>query len=306
MDNQIYIPYLSPLKFVVKDLDYDYSIKHLDVALQRNQIYNFQAKNYYYQKFQNSDTLAFQIVSNFGPCSIELVDCKNAIKATGTLTNISNTYYQIPFVAYKCNIDISAIDEGYYYVQVKFGTGLSLTTLISEPILIAETFDNTVLFEYSHTTNYGGAIFQNGEKFQFRFEAVFQDFQPQSNDTYFEDQSVDLVILSSFKFRTWKLIIGNAGGIADWIADKVLDILGCDMVLIDGKQFCKNQGSKLEPTRDRLTPLAGWSIEVRESKSRNGITISNNVPLDNDVIVTYVVEPYVFGNVSDVNIIKVQ
>ena len=191
-------------------------------------------------------------------------------------------------------------------MQLKFGSGLSLTTLISEPILIAETFENTAIFEYSHSTNYGGAIFENGETLKFRCEAVLQDFQPQSNDTYFEDQTADLVLLSSFKFRTFKLIIGNASGVADWIADKILDILGCDKVLIDGNQYCKNQGSKLEPNRDRLTPLAGWSIEVRESKSRNGVTISNNQPLDNDVIVSYVVEPYVFGNLGDVNIIKVQ
>lgn len=306
MANQIFLPYINPIKLVVENLSYNYNIKHLDDALLANQIYNYQTQKDYFQKFQSSDTIYFQIASNFGSFSYDIIDCNNVIKQSGSSSVITNTYYALPFVCYETSIDISALDEGKYYIRVKVGFGSSITTLISEPFEVAEEHINTSLFTYKHSTNIGGAIFQNNETFYFRCEAVLQDFQPQSIDTVFEDQNADLITLSSFQFRTWKMLIGAAQGVPDWVIDKLSKIFGLDTVLIDGKQFIKQQGSKFEVSgSDRLVPMRGWVVEVRESKARTGVLIENDIPLEGSIIVEYIIDPLVFGNIDNITIQKV-
>jgi hypothetical protein len=307
MANRIYLPYLNSIKLVVENLAYNYNLKHLDDALLTNQIYDYQTSKKYFQKFQNDDLIYFQIVSNFGSFSYDVVDCNNNIKLSGGSSIVNNTFYSLPFSCYEASINISTLDEGEYYIRVKVGFGSSITTLISEPISVSSNHINTALFSYRNSINTGGAIFQNNETFHFRCEAVLQDFQPQSIDTVFEDQNADLITLSSFQFRTWKLLIGAAQGVPDWVIDKLSKIFGVDTVLIDGKQYVKQQGSKFEVVgSDRLVPLRGWSVEVRESKARSGVIIDNDMPLDGNVIVEYIIDPLVFGNIDSITILKVE
>mgnify|MGYP000892755657 CR=1 FL=1 len=306
MANEIFIPYINPIRLYVKNLQYDYNFKHLDVALNENQILDFQTNVKYYNKVQKKDNISFQIITNYGPITVRIIDCNNNVIANGITSTIPNIYYKSPYIAYKCDIDTTTVAEGVYYVEVIVGMSAPYTTLISEPIYIASYIKNTVLFEYSNSINYGGAIFQNGEIFKFRTEAILTDFQPQRDDEVFTDQNNDIVMLSSFPYRTFKLIIGNAKGTANWVVDILNHILGLEKVLIDGKQFTVNDGAKFEPNRDRLYPLSGWTIELREAFARNGVTVSNDIPLQNDVIVTYVIEPKVFGNPSPVFIQQAQ
>jgi len=306
MPNRIFLPYINSVKLVVGNLNYNYNLKHLDDALFPYQIYDYQTQKNYFQKFQSSDTIYFQIASNFGSFSYDIIDCKNVVQQSGSSSIVTNTYYSLPFVCYEAGIDISGLDEGNYYIRVKVGFGGAITTLISEPFAVAEEHINTALFSYKNTTNIGGAIFQNNEVFYFRCEAVLQDFQPQSIDTVFEDQNADLITLSSFQFRTWKMLIGAAQGVPDWIIDRLSKIFGLNTVLIDGKQFIKQQGSKFEVAgSDRLVPLRGWSVELRESKARTGVIIENDIPLEGDVIVEYIIDPLVFGNIDSITIQKV-
>lgn len=302
----VQIPNINPIKLVVKDLQYNYNIKHLDIALQANQIYSFQSKKYYYQKFNKTDLIYFQLISDFGGCTVTLVDCEDNQIAVGTSVAINNTFYNIPNVCYGCSINLNTVPDGYYYVKVIVGFGLNATTLISEPILVADNFPNTALFEYYNTSNINGVIFQNNEKFYLRCEAVLHDFQPQSIDTVFEDENADLITLSSFKFRTYKLIIGNSLGVADWMIDKLANAFGVSNTYIDGLQFTKQQGAKFERNSDRLVPLAGWTLEVRETKSRNGTTIINNLPQTSSVVVSYLIEPFAVGNLTPVTVIQIQ
>lgn len=307
MANEILIPYINPIRLFVRDLQYDYNFKHFEIALHQNQILDFQTKVGYYAKVQRQDKISFQIIANYAPVTIRIIDCNNNIIANGIATVIPNSYYNVPYVAYNCNIDTTAVaDDGIYYVEVIVGMSAPFTTLISEPIYIADYIKNTMLFEYSNSTNIGGAIFQNGEIFKFRTDCILTDFQPQRDDTVFANQENDLVMLSSFTYRTFKLLIGDAKGTANWVIDIVNHILGMEKVLIDGKQFTINDGAKLEPNRDRMHSLSGWIIELREAFARNGVTISNDIPLQNNVVVTYVIDPKVFGNPTPVFIQQAQ
>lgn len=49
---------------------------------------------------------------------------------------------------------------------------------------------------------------------------------------------------------------------------------------------------------DKLYPMAGWTIEVREAKANNGVTFSNDLPTGSDVISIIFDEPVLFGDTA--------
>jgi hypothetical protein len=308
MPNTIKLPTVSPYKLVLENYTQSsrYHTKHFDDSLFQYQNYQWQQGTKYFQPVQNNDSIYLQLVSNYGPVSARLIDCNRSVIATGVINVIPTNYYVNPDVVYGITIDISSVPDGVYFINVLVGSGGAETSLIGEPLEIKADHPNTILFEYNNTTNNFGAVFQNGEVFSLRAEAGLADFQPGSNDTVYEDQKADLVMLYSQAFRTWKLVMGGAQGFPDYMADRINRILGCDTILFDGKRFTKTAGAKLERNGDRYFAKAGWSIEVREAFARDGATIENNQPLENSVAVIYVVDPQLFGKTSDVNIIKVQ
>lgn len=323
MANNIQIPVLNPVKLFVENYSKPakYNTKHFDDYAFREQLYPWQQGERYFQKFQTTDLILNHVISNYGPVSCKLIDCSRNTIVTGTVTTITSNYYQLPDVVYRLFVDLSTVPNGVYFLNVLIGVGGSEVSLISEPIQIG-VFPNTALFEYSNTTNKGGIVFekgtvvqdsggglillQDGEVLALRVEAGLVDYQPGSNDTVFEDQSADLVTLNSQTFRSWKLVLGDAKGIPDYMIDRAKEVFACDTVLIDGKQFTKSEGAKWEPNGDRTYAKRGWTIEVREAHNRDGLTISNGIPLDQSVSVLYVVDPQLFGKTGEENIIKVQ
>jgi hypothetical protein len=297
MANTIYLLDISPVKLFKENysIDAKYHTKHFNNAAYYDQIKPYEIAKYYKQKFQTNDSLYFQLVANFGPVEVLLVDCDGATIVSGTDTAISTGFYTAPFYAYGCNIDLSAVAAGTYFVKVKIGSGGSLTTLISEPLQVAEDHPGTILYEYTNSKNEFGAIFQNGETFSFRCEGYIQDFTPGSNDVVYEDEPANLTRLSAVPYRAFKLAIGNEEGVPDWVADRVNRIFACDDVLIDGKAFTRPQGSKMEKKSEEGYPMSGWLVELRESKARNGATIENDIALEDDVVVVYIADTSLFG-----------
>jgi hypothetical protein len=298
MANIINIPFANSIRFAIEAyiVPQQYNTPTFDESLFENQILNFQQSKKYYQKVQKTENISFQFSTNYGPVSARLIDCKKNLIANATITQPPTSIFTPPFTGYLANIDISSVQEGEYWVQVL--VGVPEVSIISEPIYINDFHANTMMFEYSNSENDYGVVFQNGETFQFRCEAALVDFQPGSIETVYEDEIADLVRLSSSPFRTWKLKIGTAQGVPDWVADKINRIFACDNVLIDGKPFTKNEGSKMERNGNPLTQMAGWTFEVRESKARQGLTIQNNIPLNQRVDVIYITDTSFFGPVG--------
>lgn len=310
MANRIKILDIAPLRFVPKTLTLDprYHVKHFDNALAADQIFRWEEKKYYAQKYQNNDELYWQIVSNYGPISARLLDSKGNIKAVATIAAISSTFYTTPEACYGCGIDLTGLDEGGYQVEMIFGAGGTETRMISEVLYVKSDHPDTLLFEFSCQNNEQGAIFQHREVFSFRVEGALHNYQPGTNDVVFEDEPANLVRLSATPFDTFKLSIGGGAGVPDWVVKKLNKILACDTVLIDGRQFVKPENAKWEKKTEDGSPLSGWSIDLRPAKTRNGLIIENDIPLDNSVVVVYVGEQDLFGplGAGTGNIIKVE
>lgn len=295
MSNKISIPLLSPVRWVVKDLSIESGVQpSFDAALFENQILSFQEKKRYFQKWQKSDTIATPITSNVAPSAVVLVDCTGATVKAGTISTVASGYITAPDVQYLFTIALSDVAEGFYWLKATFGS----TVLLSEPLEVATTHKNTILFNYGNDINEYGIIFRTGKTFNFRCEAVLQDFQPGSNEVVFEDQPANVVRLSSFVFRSFKLIIGNAHGVPDWIADKINRIFSCDTVLLNGKQFVRPEGSKMDRNGDRSYPMSGWTFDVREAKARDSEVIEAGIPVERQISVIYDLETTGFGDLD--------
>ena len=168
--------------------------------------------------------------------------------------------------------DLFAIPEGHYYVLIQCreeqggGTLYTRTYVISEPIHVAQTHKETMLFEYENSYNAQGIIFEQlGDKFQFRVHSALTELTPDSKFTTYEDEPLNLEMLSGTPFRLWTLGIGgNGNAIPQWIADKIERITLCDTFKIDGKDYTRNEGAKLEANRKQRTPLFSWKITLRE------------------------------------------
>lgn len=299
MSNKITIPLLSPIRWVVKDLSIESGVQpHFDTALFENQRLSFQENKRYFQKWQKSDTIATPITANIAPTAFVLVDCTGTTVKAGTIATVASGFITAPDVQYLLSIALSDVAEGFYWLKATFGSGGSATVLLSEPLEVATTHKNTAVFNYGNDINEYGIVFRDGKTFNFRCEAVLQDFAPGSNEVVFEDQPANMVRLSSNPFRSFKLIIGNAHGVPDWVADKINRIFGCDTVLINGKQFVRPEGAKMDRNGDRSYPMSGWSFDVREAKARDSEVIESNIPVDDQISVIYDLDTTGFGDLD--------
>ncbi len=308
MANQIVLLDIAAVKLFLQTqtLDSRYHTWHFNVnSFYDSQLY-FQERKIYCQKWQTNENIYVQLASNFGPVTARLIDAEENIIAPAVVTTLSQSFYFTPFAAYGITVNLAGITAGIYWLQVLVGGTGTETKLISEPMMIAEDWPGTIQFEYSHSENEYGAIFQNGEKMYFRTEGVIDDFTPGITETVFEDDPGNIVRLSSTTHRSFKLSIGNEAGVPDWVADKVNRIFGCDSVLLDGKQFVRPEGGKMEPKGEEGYPMRGWKMDIREAKNRNGLTIENDIPQNNSVVLIYIGENALFGLTGDSYITKVE
>lgn len=293
--NSIIIPHASPVRFVKMNASTE-DYKHFDEVLYEDQILDFQEKIRYYQKWKNSDTVSFPVISNFGVPSIKLVDCELKQVVACSVESVSTDYYQSPDVYYMAQADLTGVDEGIYWFLID----VSGEKFLSEPQYIAEQHDNTILFNYDNDKNEFGLVF-DGFSYSFRCEAILSEFLPGSKEKVFEDEPANIYTLSSNPFRVFKLIIGDAKGVPDWVADKINRIFACKKVLLDQKQFGRTDGSKMERNGDPLVPTSGWTMEIRESKARDVLVMGNDRLIETDVTMTYVVDTTLFGSGYNAN-----
>lgn len=90
---------------------------------------------------------------------------------------------------------------------------------------------------------------------------------PASKDSDFEDQPLDLTLLSSVPFDLYELIIGDARGVPDYMIKMINRILSCKYKKIDNRYYEKSTGAKWEPNEQDGYPARGWRLEMREAEN---------------------------------------
>lgn len=296
MNNLIY-PDLNPVKFVELEpvVVPQYRTKMLEDYRFGDLQFAWNNKTKYYQKWQTSDVTYLQFESNFDPISVDIVDRYGIVRAThNALQKRANRY--IPgYYVYEVAASWAAITPGCYYMQIV----LPDRVCISEPILVSDKFENTVLLEYRNTRYHGDVIFETGIKFGLRVEAVRGFLEPGSNNIVYEDQKLNPVVLSSKYFRTFPYSYGGTKGIPEWMYDRIALAWTCNTVTQDGKSFAKDSDAKYTFKDAERWQMRGMLVDLREGINRGSKIISPGVDPNKRLIVVHNIQSTVFGDISE-------
>lgn len=294
--NNIYLSTLNPVKFSVASYTSpaEYRTKYFDDFRYQDTLRSFQAPANFFQPWQKSDTINLQILANFAGHTIEMYTCTDQLVDTFTMAYTVASIELTGYSAYQVSIPLASYAEGTYYFLLKSG---GISTLWSEIISLKTTHDLSVRMEYYHDQNSFDIAFETGIKFQMRIPGGLTEYQPGSDRVVFIDQPRNIVQLSGKSFATQKLVIGTAEGVPDYLAERVNEIFLCSTVLIDGRQYVANDGAKMEPAREELYPLTGWTLEVRPAKARSSKFIEIGDPAIASSV-TYNIESRGFGGIT--------
>ena len=248
----------------------------------------------FHQPWQLSDSIRLQLVSNYAPLKASLVDCFGRVYYTANLQQKQEDELNPGSYIYEIDIALNIFDEGLYWLKVECGSPIA-TTLISEPLKIAETHEKTVLLAYKHRQHKDGAIFETGFAPTLRVPGAIRFKQPASRDTLYEDQELNLALLDSRSYRLYELILGEWCGVPDYYIDIVDRILGCSEVKGDGRQFTKSDGAKWEESSVEDYEMRGWKIELRDSINRGSLEWENDELVTGTMAVVINVDSKGFG-----------
>lgn len=265
------------------DPNYNYRLFDEDFYLRNVPIWD--EARFFAQPFQQGDIIRVQFlglddipsgVYAGNPYTAYIIDCNNKIYASYSVTSPSVTLIDGLRIR-EVEIPLFNVPEGYYRVVIR-RREIAVTSyrefVISEPIHVKQTHPYSVLINYTNSKNAQGVIFQYGLNFQFRAYAVVKDLEPMSKINVFEDEPLNLTTLSSTPYRQWTLHVGGqTNQVPDWFIDKLERITGCDTMSIDGKQYTRAEGAKLEINRPQGASLSSCKVALRESINDNNLYV---------------------------------
>ena len=302
------VAHLSPVQFVPLNPTGNnrYHFKHMDSTWFSEQVQFYIAQAQYYQKYQFDDTANIQVRTNgLGPVQMDLYNCRGEIVRTVALDQITNDAIIDPYALFEGVMPFNDLDAGIYVIVLTGGTGESTVKFISEKIYLREAWDMTLLFEYTNNRNKQSTIFNSGYSPSIRVEGWIDNFEPGAKFATYEDQPADIQLLNGIPFRKFKLNIGANDGVPPWIIDKINRILLLTDTNIDGLGFTRNGDAQFEKVDVPGWPMKYWTIEIREAKNRDSVTLGTDGELNSDLTVIYNINTKAFGDGSEDNVVQV-
>lgn len=283
MSNIIKIPFINPIKYTQVDYDQlpQYLSKHMDDYPYIGAIRSYEQVTNYFQIWGNVDSIRQQMYSNIGPVQMNVLDCEGTVLLTSNWTQLQEDLNNPTLFLRESDLDLSPFDSGVIFLQLDFG---GLYFLISEPLIISESLDDTLLIEFTNSTFYENMIFEGGFTPTLRIAGQIKFKEPGSKRIIYEDDPLNSEILDAKNFRSWTFLIGGVTGIPDYMIDKVNRIIGCNDLRIDGRAFTVDPGGKLENESLDGYPMRGWRIDLREKYNRASKYFSTDVNVDNPIV----------------------
>jgi hypothetical protein len=214
------------------------------------------------------------------PLKYSLISLEDRIYVSNNMTDLLQNADDPDLRVYHGDLALAAYPEGVYFIRIDCGAadadGIFPLVLISEPIEIRQEHKDSLYLEYKGTNYYGSVIWGTGFSPTIRVRATLRPKSFSSKDTFFEDEEMGMTLLDARPYEVYELIIGGASGIPDYLAKIISRILGCKTLSIDGKLYTKNDGAKLEESRQDNYPMRAWSIELRDASNKGAKTYENN------------------------------
>lgn len=293
---RIIIPYLNPLNLVeVAPVEIpQYVTKFIDDYLwsERLQPQQMGVKPFY-QLWQNSDVIPIQLQSDMGQITVYVINCKRKQIDSFIMTPKQQNKYEPGMYIYEAFISLTPYPPGKYMLVFKVGD----SALVSEPIHIKARHENTFLFQYKHRNYRGNVIFETGIEMNVRAVCNIKLQAPQSKDTLYEDQVLDMTLIKSVPFTVYDLTIEQ---IPDWYSKIFGWVMGCSSVRINGHYFTKNgEGAKFEKeVKAYYDALANYKLELRDSTNRNSKVFSATENTNEELTITLNVDSKGFADTS--------
>lgn len=299
---------VNPIRFinVTNTLDNRYFFKHFDSALAFDLLNKFQTQACYHQKWSTRDSTKIQILSDYEfTCKVFNLQTNEEVLEL-TPVEVSANILGQTFKIYELTPVFSTIGEGLFYFTLSYtDDDLNVIEFMSEPLEVTELQPDTLLFEYTHSENDYSVVFETGIIFSIRVEGTIQNFIPKSEDVIYNDQKKNATLLNSIPYRSFKLFVGNAPGIPDWMADKINRVMSCDQVKIDGDYFTKEEGAKWEPSRADEYPFLGLTLDINPvlnlftQRLKTGDESPTNSFIPMQKVINY------FNNGANINIVDI-
>lgn len=275
MSNQIFAPYLNPVRFVLQEPANipQYVSKFMDDWIFENTIRDFETPATFRQKWLIDDSIKLQYTSNFSPLTLKLYDCTGKLIYSSVFDTKQQDFFNPGFYIRQIDFPLSAFDPGIYYFVIPE------MSWVSDPFEILEEFKNSNYIEYSHSETYGDINFDIPFSPTIRTPSILKYKTPGSRDVIYPDSEESETLLHSVPFRLWRYILGGQGAVPPWFIDKIARIFGCDSLKIDGRLYTKSEGANWEPVELDDYPMAGWSIELREKLNRDSLIFENDTQI---------------------------
>lgn len=297
--NELFIPYLIPVKFVKMNPVQipQYLSKFMDDYIFCQTIPNYNQQADYPQQWATVDSVRLQVVSNYGPLRLSLHTMNGDEVYSQDFETRQQDFFRPGYYIRQSETALSAFAPGMYYWQINVG---DVDPWISEPqeFLEPEQLVNTKYIEYSNREMKGGVRFGSPYSPSIRVPAAVELTNLASRSTTYQDQPANEVMIKSTSYRVWKFTLGDAKGVPPWLLDKVGRILECSEVRIDGRYFTKPAESEWERNITDLVSLAGWTVELRERYNMDGMFYQDDVLKSGRLVMAAVIDTKGFG-VSD-------
>lgn len=304
MSNYLNIPFLTPFKFVPHSTTPGI---HFDDSWSYEQIKSWQMKRGYFQKWKRSITTKIQITTTIPPDNLKVYDKNQQL--------IKQFVWAVVGVgvgderAYETTVDFTDVaTDGVYFLYQKNELLSIKFEAITEPILLADDHSNLLLFSYKNSFNDHGVIWTTGIEMKFMCEAAIVDYNPDGDRNAYVDQPHNVKTLSGTAFRTFRLDVGEAPGVAPWIIDVINRIFHLDRVLLSapggpaGMKYERPESSKWEINRVKGYPLIGGRLEILPADNLDSLQFIDVDPIQPGIIIAYDLDQGFFGTTNIVHI----
>lgn len=297
MSNYLNIPLIWPFKMVPVAANPGI---HFDDSWSHEQIKSFETRVRYFQKWVKSEKTPLQIETTSLPAGLRLFRPDGSVIKTFNWTEkFATTAYKV----YETEYDVSDVTDKIVFLEQTATFGIKTQQWFSEPIQIAESWPDTLMFKYRNSYLSQDVAWTISTDFfmYFRCEAGLIDFDPKQDRTTYIDQVRNTNTLSGYPTRNFKLSIGNVFGVPPYVVDILNRIFACDTVYISKnkgvkeKQYEATEGASWEVNRVKGFPWMGAQLEVTPSSNSTSSTFNDEVTTAPAIIVTYQIMAKFFG-----------
>lgn len=275
MKNSISHHDYNSLHFVIYDYSKNPGVNNFKMYEEwfENRTENFRDRPFYVQKFQRTDPLKDQIMSNgVSDATLVMYRCSDA-KQMGIFPYQPVNPSPIPFpdICQEVEVDLSDYPDDQYFFVITAG---AVPVAISERIEVREYWRKTIAINAYGKKNKTGFCFSTGITSFFRIEGHLGQWQPDVTTLVNKDEISNYQMLNDVPSSKRRIELFNAKGGPDYLVKKVSSAIILDNLFIEEEKYVTDKDLKLEPV-DNIQgyPMYSYYIDVHAEDNQNAMVV---------------------------------